>query len=54
MRGELTLQDLQRLVDKQGVSLHDALKGRNLNPDAIEHMAYKRLVVMRTIVVQPQ
>lgn len=44
MRGELTLQDLQRLVDKQGVSLYDALKGRNLNPDAIEHMEYKRPV----------
>ena len=44
MRGELTLQNLQRLVDKQGVSLYDALKGRNLNPDAIEHMEYKRPV----------
>jgi len=44
MRGELTLQDLHRLVDKQGISLYDALKGRNLNPDAIEHMEYKRPV----------
>ena len=44
MRGELTLQDLHRLVDKQGVSLYDALKERNLNPDAIEHMEYKRPV----------
>ena len=44
MRGELTLQDLQRLVDKQGISLYDALKERNLNPDAIEHMEYKRPV----------
>ena len=44
MRGELTLKDLHRLVDKQGTSLYDALKGRNLNPDAIEHMEYKRPV----------
>ena len=41
MRGELTLQDLHRLVDKQGISLYEALKGRNLNPDGIETMAYK-------------
>ena len=44
MRGELTLQDLHRLVDKQGISLYEALKERNLNPDAIEHMEYKRPV----------
>lgn len=44
MRGELTLQDLHRLVDKQGISLYEALKGRNLNPDGIEIMAYKRPV----------
>lgn len=44
MRGELTLQDLHRLVDKQGISLYKALKGRNLNPDGIETMAYKRPV----------
>jgi len=44
MRDELTLQDLHRLVDKQGISLYDALKERNLNPDAIEHMEYKRPV----------
>ena len=44
MRGELRLQDLHRLVDKQGISLYEALKGRNLNPDAIEHMEYKRPV----------
>ena len=41
MRGELTLQDLHRLVDKQGISLYEALKGRNLNPNGIETMAYK-------------
>ena len=41
MRGELTLQYLHRLVDKQGISLYEALKGRNLNPDGIETMAYK-------------
>lgn len=41
MRGELTLQDLHRLVDKQRISLYEALKGRNLNPDGIETMAYK-------------
>ena len=44
MRGTLTVQDLHRLVDKQGISLYDALKERNLNPDAIEHMEYKRPV----------
>ena len=44
MRGELTLQDLHRLVDKQGISLYEVLKGRNLNPDGIEIMAYKRPV----------
>ena len=44
MRGELTVQDLQRLVDKQGISLYEALKGRNLNPDGIENMVYKRPV----------
>ena len=44
MRGELRLQDLYRLVDKQGISLYEALKGRNLNPDGIETMAYKRPV----------
>jgi len=44
MRGELRLQDLHHLVDKQGISLYEALKGRNLNPDGIETMAYKRPV----------
>lgn len=44
MRGELTLQDLHHLVDKQGISLYEALKGRNLNPDGIETMKYKRPV----------
>ncbi|RIW11132.1 M20 family metallo-hydrolase [Veillonella parvula] len=44
MRGELTLQDLHRLVDKQGISLYEALKDRNLNPDGIKTMAYKRPV----------
>ena len=40
MQGKLTLNDLHRLVDKQGVSLYDALKNRKLHPDAIESMAY--------------
>ena len=44
MRGELTVQDLHRLVDKQGISLYEALKGRHLNPDGIDEMAYKRPV----------
>ena len=44
MRGKLTLNDLHRLVDTQGITLYDALKGRNLNPDAIESMAYNRPV----------
>ena len=44
MRGELRLQVLHRLVDKQGISLYEALKGRNLNPDGIEEMEYNRPV----------
>ena len=44
MRGKLTLNDLHRLVDKQGISLYNALKNRKLYPDAIESMAYKRPV----------
>lgn len=41
MRGKLTLHDLHRLVDKQGISLYDALKDRHLQPDAIASMEYK-------------
>lgn len=44
MRGKLTLNDLHRLVDKQGISLYDALKERKLHPDDIESMAYNRPV----------
>ena len=44
MCGKLTLNDLHRLVDKQGISLYDALKNRKLHPDAIESMAYNRPV----------
>ena len=44
MRGKLTLNDLHRLVDKQGISLYDSLKDRKLYPDAIESMAYNRPV----------
>ena len=44
MRGELTVQDLHRLVDKQGTSLYDVLKGRNLNPDELAQVEYKRPV----------
>ena len=44
MRGKLTLNDLHRLVDKQGISLYNALKNRKLYPDAIESMAYNRPV----------
>ena len=44
MRGKLTLNDLHRLVDKQGISLYDSLKERKLHPDAIESMAYNRPV----------
>lgn len=44
MCGKLTLNDLHRLVDTQGITLYDVLKGRNLNPDAIESMAYNRPV----------
>ena len=44
MRGKLTLNDLHRLVDTQGISLYDSLKERKLYPDAIESMAYNRPV----------
>lgn len=44
MRGKLTLNDLHRLVDKQGISLYDALKERKLHPDDIESMAYNQPV----------
>ena len=44
MRGALTVQDLHRLRDKQGTSLYEVLKGRNLNPDKIEQVEYKRPV----------
>ena len=44
MHGELTVQDLHRLTDKQGTSLYEVLKGRNLNPDEIEQVEYKRPV----------
>ena len=44
MRGKLTLNDLHRLADKQGISLYDSLKDRKLYPDAIESMAYNRPV----------
>lgn len=44
MRGKLTLNDLHRLVDKQGISLYDALKERKLHPDDLESMAYNRPV----------
>ena len=41
MRGKLTVHDLHRLVDTQGISLYDALKDRHLQPDTIENMEYK-------------
>ena len=44
MRGELTAKDLHRLVDKEGISLYEVLQTRNLDPDAIEQMEYKRPV----------
>ena len=44
MRGELTVDDLHRLVDKKGVSLYEALQSRNLTPHSIEIMEYKRPV----------
>jgi len=44
MRGALTVQDLHRLTDKQGTSLYEVLKGRNLNPDEIKQVEYKRPV----------
>ena len=44
MRGELTLDDLYRLVDKKGISIYEALQSRNLNPDGIETMEYTRPV----------
>lgn len=44
MRGELTLDDLHRLVDKKGISIYEALQSRNLNPGGIETMEYTRPV----------
>lgn len=44
MRGELTLDDLHRLIDKKGISIYEALQSRNLNPDGIETMEYTRPV----------
>ncbi|MDU6816703.1 MAG: M20 family metallo-hydrolase [Veillonella sp.] len=44
MHGLLTIQDLHRLIDKQGTSLYEVLKGRNLNPDEIKQVEYKRPV----------
>ena len=44
LRGELTLDDLHRLVDKKGISIYEALQSRNLNPDGIETMEYTRPV----------
>ena len=44
MRGKLTLNDLHRLVDKQGISLYNSLKERKLHPDDIESMAYNQPV----------
>ena len=44
MHGELTLDDLHRLVDKKGISIYEALQSRNLNPDGIETMEYTRPV----------
>lgn len=41
MRGKLTVHDLHRLVDTQGISLYDALKDRHLQPDVIESIKYK-------------
>ncbi|MFA6850079.1 MAG: M20 family metallo-hydrolase [Selenomonadaceae bacterium] len=41
MRGELTVKDLQRLTDKNGTTLYEALKSRALDPDHIEKATYK-------------
>ena len=40
MRGELTADDLQRLHDRQGHSLYEVLKARDLDPDHIEEAKY--------------
>lgn len=40
MRGELKPDDLQRLHDKQGHSLYEVLKARDLDPDHIEAAKY--------------
>lgn len=40
MRAELTLEDLHRLKDKQGVTLYEALKGRDLRPDELTSAVY--------------
>jgi N-carbamoyl-L-amino-acid hydrolase len=41
MLGELTVDDVRRLKDKEGVTLYDALKGRGLAPDALGKPLYE-------------
>lgn len=40
MREELTVEDLHRLKDKQGVTLYEVLKGRDLRPDQLASAVY--------------
>lgn len=40
MRDELTIDDLHRLKDKQGVTLYEALKSRDLRPDELPSAVY--------------
>ena len=44
MLGQLTLQDTHQIVDKERLSLYEVLKNRNLNPDKLEQVKYKRPV----------
>ncbi len=41
MLGELTAEDAQRLKDKDGLTLYDALKGRGLAPEALGKPLYE-------------
>lgn len=42
MRGELSLADLHAYKDKEGTSLYDILKSRDLDPDHIGEAVYKK------------
>jgi N-carbamoyl-L-amino-acid hydrolase len=44
MRGELSLAEIKKLSDKDGITLYEALKNRKLDPDNIEKAIYTKPV----------